>query len=52
VRQIFEYFEVEKEIAKLDESDRLHPVIGKFADMELVGGASLHSKSFADIVKY
>jgi type I restriction enzyme M protein len=34
-RQIFEYFEFEKEIAKLDESDRLYLVIGKFADIDL-----------------
>jgi type I restriction enzyme M protein len=34
-RQIFEYFEYEKEIAKLDESDRLYLVIGKFADIDL-----------------
>jgi type I restriction enzyme M protein len=34
-RRIFEYFEFEKEIAKLDESDRLYLVIGKFADIDL-----------------
>jgi type I restriction enzyme M protein len=34
-RQIFEYFEFEKEIAKLDESDRLYLVIAKFADIDL-----------------
>lgn len=34
-RQIFEYFEFEKEIAKLDDSDRLYLVIGKFADIDL-----------------
>jgi type I restriction enzyme M protein len=34
-RQIFEYFEFEKEIAKLDESDLLYLVIEKFADIDL-----------------
>ena len=34
-RQIFEYFEFEKEIAKLDESNRLYLVVGKFADIDL-----------------
>lgn len=34
-RQIFEYFEFEKEIAKLGDSDRLYLVIGKFADIDL-----------------
>ena len=34
-RQIFEFFEFEKEIAKLDESDRLYQVIKKFAEIDL-----------------
>ena len=34
-RQIFEYFEFEKEIAKLNEANRLFLVISKFADMDL-----------------
>ena len=34
-RQIFEYFEFEKEIAKLDESDRLYLVVQKFAEIDL-----------------
>jgi type I restriction enzyme M protein len=34
-RQIFEFFELEKEIAKLDESDRLYQVIKKFAEIDL-----------------
>ena len=34
-RQVFEYFEFEKEIAKLDESNRLFLVLSKFADIDL-----------------
>jgi type I restriction enzyme M protein len=34
-RQIFEYFEFEKEIAKLEDSDRLYLVLSKFADIDL-----------------
>ena len=34
-RQIFEYFEFEKEIAKLDEADRLFLVVRKFAEIDL-----------------
>jgi type I restriction enzyme M protein len=34
-RQVFEYFEFEKEIAKLDESNRLYLVLSKFADIDL-----------------
>ena len=34
-RQIFEFFEFDKEIAKLDESDRLYQVIKKFAEIDL-----------------
>ncbi|MBZ5647767.1 MAG: type I restriction-modification system subunit M [Acidobacteriia bacterium] len=34
-RQIFEFFEFDKEIAKLDESDRLYQVVKKFADIDL-----------------
>ncbi len=33
-RQVIEYFEFEKEIAKLDESNRLFPVLSKFADID------------------
>jgi type I restriction enzyme M protein len=34
-RQIFEYFEFEKEIAKLAEANRLYLVVSKFAEMDL-----------------
>jgi type I restriction enzyme M protein len=34
-RQIFEFFEFEKEIAKLAEANRLYLVVSKFADMDL-----------------
>jgi type I restriction enzyme M protein len=34
-RQVFEYFEFEKEIPKLDESNRLFLVLSKFADIDL-----------------
>ena len=34
-RQIFEYFEFEKEIAKLAEADRLFLVVQKFAEIDL-----------------
>ncbi len=34
-REIFEYFEFEKEIAKLAEANRLYLVVSKFADMDL-----------------
>jgi type I restriction enzyme M protein len=34
-RQIFDYFEFEQEIAKLDESDRLYQVVKKFAEIDL-----------------
>jgi type I restriction enzyme M protein len=34
-RQIFEFFEFDKEIAKLDESDRLYQVVKKFAEIDL-----------------
>jgi type I restriction enzyme M protein len=34
-RQVFEFFEFEKEITKLDESDRLYQVIKKFAEIDL-----------------
>src|SRR5438445_8912056 len=34
-RRVFEYFEFEKEIAKLDESNRLYLVLSKFADIDL-----------------
>jgi len=34
-RQIFEFFEFDQEIAKLDESDRLYQVIKKFAEIDL-----------------
>lgn len=35
VRQVFEFFEFDKEIAKLDESDRLYQVVKKFAEIDL-----------------
>ncbi|HFS82680.1 MAG TPA: SAM-dependent DNA methyltransferase, partial [Epsilonproteobacteria bacterium] len=35
IRKIFEYFEFEKEIEKLEESNRLYQVISKFAEMDL-----------------
>lgn len=34
-RTVFEYFEFEKEIAKLDEANRLFLVVGKFAEIDL-----------------
>ena len=34
-RQIFEYFEFEKEIAKLADANRLYLVVSKFAEMDL-----------------
>ena len=34
-RQIFDFFEFDQEIAKLDESDRLYQVIKKFAEIDL-----------------
>jgi type I restriction enzyme M protein len=34
-RQIFEYFEFEKEIAKLSEANRLYLVVSKFAEIDL-----------------
>ena len=34
-RQIFDYFEFEKEIAKLAEANRLYLVVSKFADIDL-----------------
>ena len=37
-RQIFEYFEFEKEIAKLAEADRLFLVVQKFAEIDLHPG--------------
>jgi len=38
VRKIFEYFEFEKEIEKLEEANRLYLVVSKFADMDLHPG--------------
>jgi type I restriction enzyme M protein len=35
VRQVFEFFEFDKEIAKVDESDRLYQVVKKFAEIDL-----------------
>jgi len=35
VRKIFEYFEFEKEIEKLEEANRLYLVVSKFAEMDL-----------------
>ncbi len=34
VRKIFEYFEFEKEIEKLDEANRLYLVVSKFAEID------------------
>jgi type I restriction enzyme M protein len=34
-RQIFDYFEFEKEIARLDEADRLYQIVKKFAEVDL-----------------
>lgn len=38
VRKIFEYFEFEKEIEKLEEANRLYLVVSKFAEMDLHPG--------------
>ena len=38
VRKIFEYFEFEKEIEKLEEANRLYLVVSKFADIDLHPG--------------
>lgn len=35
VRKIFEYFEFEKEIEKLEEADRLYLVVSRFAEIDL-----------------
>ena len=35
VRKIFEYFEFEKEIEKMEEANRLYLVVAKFADIDL-----------------
>ena len=35
VRTIFEYFDFEKEIEKLDEANRLYLIVSKFADVDL-----------------
>ena len=53
-RQIFEYFEFEKEIAKLDDANRLYLVVSKFAEIDLHPDAVSQSRDgliFEDLIR-